>query len=174
MRREKISRPACTLANGVGEEALASMGRCSLPGIKSYDAHVSKEGKVYLKGLAEDVVDQPLCVPYWRLFQNGGRGQPPCAVRPRSVMPYDLQASTMVLLQPNPGTTLPPCVTSYENIPERVRRSAGHLERHGCCWLAEAPHPSAQGGVGCGRGSCDVDSEGSGNLMLEGHRGGAK
>ena len=113
-------RPTGVLANSIDEQALTSIGRCSLAGITSYEVHVAKDGKVFLKDLVDDNVDKPL-FPIASFFKTGAEAVHLIASGHASVFEYALTATSDVLLRPKQGTSLPACLQAFHDVPTQLQ-----------------------------------------------------
>eukprot|EP00435_Cladocopium_sp_Y103_P034704 s1605_g9.t1 len=112
---EQASRPAVTLTMSPNIDE-KGMGRCKLPSTSAYEILVAKDGKGYVKGLADDTIAKPL-FPIAGFFKTGAEAQHLIASGHSSVIAYCLSATTEVLLRAKGTGQLPPSLEPFSNVP---------------------------------------------------------
>ena len=102
------------LRSDISVDQLQGMGRWQPAGVASHEYYVTKDGKVYVRGIAECQLPVAL-FPVYGFFKTGAEAATLMETASSTIVPYAIEPQTKVLLQPKPGSELPACLAAYEN-----------------------------------------------------------
>ena len=112
------SHATVTLSSGL-QSISPDMGRCQPPGVTTYFFAVSKDGKLYVKGVTDSNLEGQMFVVHGR-FKRGDEAKALLAEGSDSIIPYSLTATSKVLLKAKTGSSLPAAIQKYAENPGQL------------------------------------------------------
>ena len=92
------------------------MGRCQPPGITTHDFLITKNGELFVRGLADCVLEGAV-FPIFGHFKTRQEAKSLIESGGDAVIPYKLDASSRVVLKPKRVSTLPQPLQQFNNTP---------------------------------------------------------
>ena len=103
-----------TLSSDLQDSGLEGMGRYQPAGVTTHEFWVSKQGDLYVKALAETVLDGPV-FPVFGFFKTGPEAK--SLEETGGLIPYSITPTSKVVPKAKAGTEMPACMRSFAEKP---------------------------------------------------------